>query len=99
MYPSDRSSWRPLLRPISAALLIAVGVIGLVLPLIPGIPLLIAGAVLLRRSDATQWRHAIARSGLTVPERLQVRGLLLLRRITTTAESLRLALRGRQRRR
>lgn len=71
-------------RPLSAAARIASGIIclvlglvGLVIPLLPGIPLLILAAALLttsaRRTSAT---------GLTRLERLQLRGWLLLKRGT-----------------
>ena len=39
----------PLLRTISGLLLIAVGTIGMALPIIPGIPLLLAGVAVMGR--------------------------------------------------
>jgi uncharacterized membrane protein YbaN (DUF454 family) len=39
----------PLLRTVSGVLLLAVGTLGLVVPLIPGIPLLLAGVATLGR--------------------------------------------------
>lgn len=39
----------PLLRTVSGVLLLTVGALGLVLPLIPGIPLLLAGVATLGR--------------------------------------------------
>jgi uncharacterized membrane protein YbaN (DUF454 family) len=39
----------PLLRTVSGLLLITVGTIGMVLPIIPGIPLLLAGVAVMGR--------------------------------------------------
>jgi len=96
MYRQDRVAVRPL-RQVAACVLLAIGTIGIVLPLIPGIPFLIAGALLLPRADAIGWRRAIRHAGLTMSERVQVQLLLIARRITMAAEALRRARRARQR--
>ena len=47
----------PILRTVVGLLLITVGVIGLVLPIIPGIPLLLAGVAAMGRDHP--WLHPI----------------------------------------
>ncbi len=96
MYTDSRPSLAPLLRTMAAILCLCLGVIGLVLPLIPGIPLLIVGALLLRRRGYRA-PPAIGRSGLTTFERFELQFWLLARRITTSAESIRLSRRARAR--
>jgi len=60
------------IRVVTGLTLIGVGVIGLVAPIIPGIPLLIAGVALAGPDDPvvkrlrdrlTQWRHGKKRPG------------------------------------
>lgn len=88
----------PAARPTLAVVCLGLGAIGLVLPLIPGIPLLIVGALLLRRRGRATTTPVPIRTGLSGAERLQLQFWLLARRITTTAESIRLARRERARR-
>ena len=90
------------LRTGAALTCLGVGAVGLVLPVIPGIPLLIVGALLLRRRERPRLplTSALSRADLTPPERLQVGLLLFARRVTMAAESARLRLqahRARQR--
>lgn len=98
MYSDNRSMLAPAARPTLAVACLGLGVVGLVLPLIPGIPLLIAGALLLRRRGRDTTTPVPIRSDLSGAERLQLRFWLLARRITTTAEAIRLARRARARR-
>lgn len=56
---------------------IAIGLVGILVPLLPGIPFLILGAALL----ATRPKRTQA-TGLTRLERLELRGWLMLRRVT-----------------
>ena len=70
MYDDPRPSLAPLLRTGAALLCLFLGVIGLVLPLIPGIPFLIVGVLLLRRGrratrsapahDPCRWRDTVS---------------------------------------
>ena len=103
MYHDPRPSLVPLVRTGAAILCLFLGVIGLVLPLIPGIPLLIIGGLLLRRRRGTTRRAAstapIVRTGLSGFEQLELQFWLLARRVTTAAESIRLARRRRARQR
>lgn len=96
MYSNNRPLRESFVRPTLALACLGLGTIGLVLPLIPGIPLLIVGALLLRRDRrrAAALPHTGALSGA---ERLQLQFWLLARHITTTAESIRLARRQRTR--
>ena len=99
MYSDERSLLASAVRPTAAVVCLGLGVIGLVLPLIPGIPLLIVGALLLRRRGPRRSPAAtVHRSDLSGAERLQLQFWLLARHLTTTAESLRLARRARARR-
>lgn len=104
MYSNDRTIPRVAGRPAryaAAVICLLLGAVGLVLPLLPGIPLLIVGALLLRRPR----RHAGAEpaptgsraTGLSALEQLELQFWLLARRATTWAESLRVARRARQR--
>jgi hypothetical protein len=105
MYDDPRPSFAPLLRTGAALLCLLLGVIGLVLPLIPGIPFLIVGVLLLRRGR----RHPrfapvarfspVVRQSLSGFEQLELQFWLLARRVTTAAESIRLARRRRVRQR
>lgn len=99
MYTDSRPSLAPLFRPIAAILCLCLGVIGLVLPLIPGIPLLIVGALLLRRRGYRAPCGTVGRTGLTTMEQLELQFWLLARRITSGAERVRLARRARARQR
>jgi hypothetical protein len=99
MYDQHRPSFAPLVRNGTAILCLFLGVIGLVLPLIPGIPLLIIGGLLLRRRRSAPSPAPIARAGLSGFEQLELQFWLLARRITTAAESIRLAHRRRVRQR
>jgi len=78
--------------------LLGVGAVGLLLPIVPGIPFLIVGALLLRRREPTRvpLTSALSRADLTAVERAQVALLLAARRVTMTAESARRALRARR---
>jgi hypothetical protein len=98
MYSDNRSMLTATARPMLAIGCLGLGAIGLVLPLIPGIPLLIVGALLLRRRSDGATAPAPIRSHLSGAERLQLQFWLLARRITTTAESIRIARRERARR-
>jgi hypothetical protein len=91
MYPDNRSMLAPAARPTLAVACLGLGVVGLVLPLIPGIPFLIVGALLLRRRGRGTTSPAPIRSHLSGAERLQLQFWLLARRVTTSAESIRLA--------
>lgn len=84
--------------PTLAVACLGLGVVGLVLPLIPGIPLLIIGALLLRRRGRHTTTPVPIRTQLSGAERLQLQFWLFARRVTTTAESIRLARRERARR-
>ena len=103
-------------RLIGGLICLWLGVIGLVMPLLPGIPLLIIGALLLRRprgrrserhhhrgeADAAAPGYGdvpgrSSRGGLSALEKMELRFWLAARRVTTSAESLRLARRVRQR--
>ncbi len=95
MYTDSRPSLAPLLRTSAAVLCLCLGVIGLVLPLIPGIPLLIVGALLLRRRGYRARGPLVGRSGLSTLEQFQLQFWLLARRITTSAESIRQSRRAR----
>jgi len=75
------------------------GVIGLALPLIPGIPFLIVGVLLLRRRSPVARATSMAKRGLSGFEQLELQFWLLARRATTAAESIRLARRRRIRQR
>ena len=94
--PSDTRSAQPLRSTLGLACL-GVGTVGLVLPLIPGIPLLIAGAILLRGRARRNPEPLLADRGLSRTEYTRVKLLLMARRMTTAAESMRLA-RARRRR-
>ena len=118
MYSNDRTgTFRPG-RLIGGLICLWLGVIGLVMPLLPGIPLLIVGALLLRRprghraqrhdrrghahysAAATRYGDApvpTSRGGLSALEKLELQFWLAARRVTASAESLRLARRARQR--
>jgi hypothetical protein len=98
MYSEHRPSLAPPFRTTAAILCLCLGVIGLVLPLIPGIPLLIIGALLLRRRGHRP-ATPVARTGLSGFERLELWFWLLARRITTGAEAIRVARRRRVRQR
>ena len=98
MYHDPRPSFAPPVRTGAAILCLFLGVIGLVLPLIPGIPLLIIGGLLLRRRHGATRPDAtapIARTGLSGLQQFELQFWLLARRITTAAESIRLAHRRR----
>ena len=87
-------------RYVAAVICLFLGVIGLVLPLIPGIPLLIVGSLLMRgqrRATFDPAANASSTAGLSLFERLELRFWLLARSVTTRAESLRRARRARQR--
>jgi len=106
MYDDPRPSIAPLLRTGAALLCLLFGLIGLVLPLIPGIPFLIVGLLLLRRGGRRSTRFApaarsapVIRRGLSGFEQLELQFWLLARRVTTAAESIRLAHRRRVRQR
>ena len=105
MYDDPRPSLAPLLRTGAAVLCLLLGLVGLVLPLIPGIPFLIVGVLLLRRGRrGTRFAPAprsapVARRGLSGFEQLELQFWLLARRVTTAAESIRLAHRRRVRQR
>jgi hypothetical protein len=92
----DTHSAQPLRSTLGLACL-GVGTVGLVLPLIPGIPLLIAGAILLRGRARRNPEPLPADRGLSRTEYTRVKLLLMARRMTTAAESMRLA-RARRRR-
>ena len=95
--PSNARSAQPLRSTLGIACL-GVGTVGLVLPLIPGIPLLIAGAMLLRGRARRNPEPLLATDrGLSRTEHARVKLLLMARRMTTAAESMRLA-RARRRR-
>ncbi len=104
MYSNDRPARPAIGRPArygAGLLCLCLGVVGLVLPLLPGIPLLIVGALLLRRprrqaGDPPAPMRTGAK-GLSGFEQLQLRFWMLARHITTRAESLRVARRARQR--
>ena len=86
-------------RYVAAVICLCLGVIGLVLPLIPGIPLLIVGALLMRGQrrptfDAAANEYSAA--GLSLLERLELKFWLVARRVTMRAESLRRARRARK---
>lgn len=95
MYDDPRPSLAPLLRTGAALMCLFLGLIGLVLPLIPGIPFLIVGVLLLRRRRPIARAAPVARRGLSGIEQLELQLWLLARRVTTAAESLRLARRRR----
>ena len=118
MYSNDRTRTLRPGRLIGGLICLWLGVIGLVMPLLPGIPLLIVGALLLRGHRAERHDHRgqtdygadgapaarygdapvpSSRRGLSALERLELRFWLAARRVTTSAESLRLARRARQR--
>ncbi len=78
-------------KPSLAYVCLGLGVVGLVLPLIPGIPLLIIGGLLLRRQNARATPSTPRRAGLSGAQRLQLQFWLLARRITTIAESIRVS--------
>ena len=99
MYDDPRPSLAPLLRTGAALMCLFLGVIGLALPLIPGIPFLIVGALLLRRRRPVARATPVARHGLSGFEQLELQFWLLARRVTTAAESIRLARRRRIRQR
>ena len=102
MYHDPRPSFAPPVRTGAAILCLFLGVIGLVLPLIPGIPLLIIDGLLLRRRHGAPRPDAtapIARTGLSGLQQFELQFWLLARRITTAAESIRLAHRRRARQR
>jgi len=84
------------LRTGVAVTLLGVGAIGLLLPVIPGIPFLIVGALLLRRREPARLppTSALSRTDLAPMERAQVGLLLGARRLTMGAESIRRALRA-----
>lgn len=99
--PAPASMGRPA-RYVAGMACLGLGVVGLVLPLLPGIPLLIVGGLLMRRprrpdGDAPAPTGSRANGRLSALEQLQLRFWLLARRITTRAESLRVARRARQR--
>lgn len=98
MYSDNRSMLAPAARPTLAVACLGLGVVGLVLPLIPGIPFLIIGALLLRRRGRVTTAPVPTDTRLSGAERLQLQFWLLARRITMTAESLRIARRERARR-
>ena len=89
------------LRGVAALGFLGVGAIGLLLPVIPGIPFLIVGAWLLRRRESAPLplTSMLSRADLTPLERMQVGCLLVARRVTMAAESLRVSLRTRRRQR
>jgi len=91
MHTDHRPSLAPLFRTTAAVLCLCLGVVGLVLPLLPGIPFLIVGALLLRRRGFRPQVTPVARSGLSGLERLELQFWLMARRITTAAEDIRLA--------
>jgi hypothetical protein len=99
MYHDPRPSLAPPLRTGAALLCLFLGLIGLVLPLIPGIPFLIVGVLLLRRRRPVAPAAHVARRGLSGFEQLELQFWLLARRATMAAESLRLARRRRIRQR
>jgi len=105
MYHDPRPSFAPPVRTGAAILCLFLGVIGLVLPLIPGIPFLIVGVLLLRRGRRATRSAPVARSmpvarhGLSGFEQLELQFWLMARRVTTAAESIRLAHRRRVRQR
>lgn len=99
MYDDPRPSLAPLLRTGAALLCLFFGLIGLVLPLIPGIPFLIVGVLLLRRRRPVERAAPVARRGLSGFEQMELQFWLLARRATMAAESLRLARRRRIRQR
>ena len=74
------------------------GAVGLLLPIVPGIPFLIVGALLLRRREPARLplTSALRRVDLTPMERAQVGLLLVARRLTMAAESMRRGLRTRR---
>ena len=86
------------LRTRAGLTCLGVGAIGLLLPVIPGIPFLIVGALLLRRSKPSQVppTSALSRADLTPIERAYVGLLLGARHVTVGAESMRRALRARR---
>jgi hypothetical protein len=103
MHTMDHDSGFPrgdALRAVAALGFLGVGAIGLLLPIIPGIPFLIVGVWLLRRREAAPLplTSTLSRADLTPLERLQIGCLLVARRITMTAESLRVAVRRRRQR-
>jgi hypothetical protein len=95
-YP--RISNRDALRTGVGITLLGVGAAGLLLPVVPGIPFLIAAALLLRRRETVRLplTSSLSRADLTPLERAQVGLLLLARRVTMAAESTRRALRARR---
>ena len=104
MYSNDRTTPRTLRRPAryaAAVVCLCLGVVGLVLPLLPGIPLLIVGALLMRRPRRQRGNPPAPvrtrATGLSALEQVQLRFWLLARHITTRAESWRPARRTRQR--
>ena len=99
MYSYDRPRSAPSCRQTLGGVCLALGLIGLVLPLLPGIPLLIIGALLLRHTERATTAPAMNRNRarLSGLEKLELRFWLFARRITMGAESIRLARRDRQR--
>jgi hypothetical protein len=90
------------LRSGAALALLGIGALGLLLPIVPGIPFLVAGAWLLRSRRPTRplpLTSALSRVEPMPRERLLIGCLLAARRLTMAAESLRLAVRARRRQR
>jgi hypothetical protein len=73
-----------------AALCLLVGAVGLLLPLVPGIPLLIVGMLLLRRRQSAPPRG----SGLSLPDRMQLAFWQLCRSLTQTLQRRRVSAAG-----
>jgi len=97
MYSNDRPLFSRLLRRASGVVCVCLGVIGLVMPLLPGIPLLIIGMLLLRRRGRHTAERISSATGLSRLEKIQLQFWLAARRITMSAESARLARLTRQR--
>ena len=97
MYSNDRPLLARLLRRAIGVVCVCLGIIGLVMPLLPGIPLLIIGMLLLRRSRRAASAWPTNATGLSALEKIQLQFWLAARRITMSAESARLARRTRQR--
>jgi|APFre7841882724_1041349.scaffolds.fasta_scaffold138152_2 hypothetical protein len=97
MYSNDRPLLARLLWRAIGVVCVCLGVIGLVMPLLPGIPLLIVGILLLRRRGRPGAERTTDATGLSAFEKIQVQCWLAARRITMSAESARLTRRTRQR--
>lgn len=97
MYSNDPHLPARLLRRSAGVVCVCLGVIGLVMPLLPGIPLLIVGMLLLRRRRQSPAAPTPEATGLSALEKVQLHFWLTARRFTMRAESARLARRTRQR--